>query len=235
MKTPAVMKRILSSIQTSGHGPLVLKQLAVLVITFVIGFSGSAAMAALRTDQPVPTPSASRTLSAPAPGPEAPPVAPPPAAPAAVAAATSPAGKAPSRSVAKAKQTPTASAAAPVTAAPPPAAPAAKCSRLDDPKIDWLLQQVAKTKVEHPDVAVGASTIEQALLAARGKNLCAAEAQALVAQLCTDPEAVKALNRMVAGLPFFVRPSVGDPCKANLVDVMNKMGQYVPGLSSEPS
>lgn len=228
------MKQILNSIQTSGHGPLVLKQLAVLVVTFVIGFSGSAAMAALRTDQPVPTPSPSRTLSAPAPGPEAPPVAPQPAAPAPVAAAASPADKAPYRSGVKAKKTPSAN-AAPVTSAPPPAAPAAKCSRLDDPKIDWLLQQVAKTKVEHPDVAVGASTIEQALLAARGKNLCAAEAQALVAQLCTDPEAVKALNRMVAGLPFFVRPSVGDPCKANLVDVMNKMGQYVPGLSSEPS
>ena len=227
------MKRIINSIQTGGHGPLVLKQLAVLVITFVIGFSGSAAMAALRTDQPVQTTSPSRTATAPAPGPEAVLVAPQAAVPNPVPVAA--AAQAPPKGGVKAKQPPSATAATPVTAVHPPGAPAAKCSRLDDPKIDWLLQQVAKTKMEHPDLAVGASTIEQALLGARGKNLCASEAQVLVAQLCTDPEAVRALNRMVAGLPFFVRPSVGDPCKANLVDVMNKMGQYVPGLSSEPS
>jgi hypothetical protein len=233
MKTPAVITQAIKSIQLNGHGPLVIKQLAVLVVTFVIGFSGSAAMAALRIDQPVPT-APSRPVTAPAPEPQAVQVAPHAALPVPVPVAAPSAGQPARKVVAKAKQQPSAATAGPLPAAQP-SAPAVKCSRLDDPKIDWLLQQVAMTKVEHPDIAVGASTIEQALLGARGKNLCASEAQALVAQLCTDPEAVKALNRMVAGLPFFIRPSVGDPCKANLVDVMNKMGQYVPGLASEPT
>jgi hypothetical protein len=234
MQTPAVLTQTINSIRSHRHAALVVNQLAILVVMFVIGFGGSAAMAALHLEQPEQT-SPARTVTEPEPGSQpvqtAPQAALPIPAPVAVAPAERPAAKV----AAKTRQSSATVAAAASQAIQTPVTAAVKCSRLDDPKIDWLLQQVAKTKAEHPDIAVGASTVEQALLGARGKNLCAADAQALVAQLCTDPEVVKALNRMVAGLPFFIRPSVGDPCKANLVDVMNKMGQYVPGLSSEPS
>jgi hypothetical protein len=188
-------------------------------------------MAALRLEEPVKAPAPPAVIAA-VPRNEAPQVA-PPALPVPVSVVVPSPGRTTPKRVVKSKP-PTQAAAAPAPVQLQ-AAPVVKCSRLDDPKIDWLLQQVAKSRSEHPEIAVGASRIEQALLGARGKNLCASDAQALIAQLCTDPEVVKALNQMVAGLPFFIRPSVGDPCKANLVDVMNKMGAFAPGLSSEPS
>jgi hypothetical protein len=52
----------------------------------------------------------------------------------------------------------------------------------------------------------------------------------VIANLCLDPAVVKLLNQMVGQLPFFIRPVVGDPCKANLVSVMNQVGPLVPGL-----
>lgn len=234
MKTPAVLMQTIKSIQSHRHAALVVNQLAILVVTFVIGFGGSAAMAALHHEQPEQT-SPARTFTEPDPGLQPVQAAPQAALPIPAQVAIVPAQRPAAKVAAKTRQASATVAAAASQAVQVPVIAALKCSRLDDPKIDWLLQQVVRTRNEHPDIAVGATRIEQALLGARGKNLCASEAQALVAQLCTDPEVVKALNRMVAGLPFFIRPSVGDPCTANLVDVMNKMGQYVPGLSSEPS
>ena len=191
-------------------------------------------MAALRFQPPVQAPPAPVDVPA-APGAEVPLAAPPPApVPPAPPGPQAQVRQSSTKAVVRGKQAP------PVSAATAPApgvqsTVAIKCSRLDDAKIDWLLQQVAKTKAENPDIAAGATTIEQVLLSARGKNLCASEAQVLVAQICAGAEAKRALDRMVAGLPFFVRSSLGDPCRANLVDVMNKMGAYVPGLSSAPS
>jgi hypothetical protein len=43
------------------------------------------------------------------------------------------------------------------------------------------------------------------------------------------------MNQMVAQLPFFIKPMIGNPCTADLVSVLNKAGKYVPGLSSEPT
>lgn len=112
---------------------------------------------------------------------------------------------------------------------------AVKCSRFDDPKISWLLEQVAKTRAEHPEMAAGADKLSAELRAALGKNMCATEAQKIIAQLCTDPAVVRVLNQMVSQLPFFIKPMVGNPCTADLVSVLNKAGKFVPGLSSEPT
>lgn len=112
---------------------------------------------------------------------------------------------------------------------------AVKCSRFDDPKISWLLEQVAKTRAEHPEMAAGADKLSAELRAALGKNMCATEAQEIIAQLCTDPAVVRVLNQMVSQLPFFIKPMVGNPCTADLVSVLNKAGKFVPGLSSEPT
>jgi hypothetical protein len=106
---------------------------------------------------------------------------------------------------------------------------------LDDPKIDWLLQQVASTKSEHPELAAGAAQIEQIFLGARGRNLCAAEAQVLVAQVCADPAMLAVLNQMMAQVPPFIRSSIGDPCQTNLVEALNRLGAYIPALKSEPT
>lgn len=114
-------------------------------------------------------------------------------------------------------------------------AKAVKCARFDDPKISWLLEQVAKTRAEHPEMAAGADKLAAELRAALGKNMCASEAQQIIGQLCTDPAVVRVMNQMVSRLPFFIKPMVGDPCRADLVSVLNKVGKFVPGLSSEPS
>lgn len=115
--------------------------------------------------------------------------------------------------------------------APGPVAPAAPgCSadqRMDDTKINWLLQQSAATLAENPSQAAGAARVDADLRGALGKNLCASEAQGLIASTCTDPKAVKFLNTMVNRLPFFIKPMVGNPCTANLVAVLNKMGKFI--------
>lgn len=110
-----------------------------------------------------------------------------------------------------------------------------KCSRFDDAKINWLLEQVAKTKAENPSLAGGADKLMGALQGALGKNMCASEAQAMLGQLCGDGAVVRVMNAMVDRLPFFIKPVVGNPCTADLVSVLNKVGKFVPGLSSEPS
>jgi hypothetical protein len=123
--------------------------------------------------------------------------------------------------------------AAPVLApAPVPQVvqPAAKCAAnqvMDDGKIYWLLDQSAKALAENPAQAAGAARVDADLRSALGKNLCAAEAQALIASTCTDPAAVKFLNTMVSRLPFFIKPMVGNPCTADLVAVLNKMGKFI--------
>jgi hypothetical protein len=110
-----------------------------------------------------------------------------------------------------------------------------KCSRFDDAKIQWLLDQVAKTKAEHPEMSAGADRMSAELRSALGQNMCAAEAQVLISRLCGDPAVVKVMNQMVSQLPFFIKPMIGNPCTADLVSVLNKAGKFVPGLSSEPS
>lgn len=110
-----------------------------------------------------------------------------------------------------------------------------KCSRFDDAKINWILDQVAKTRAEHPEMAAGADKLAGELRNALGKNMCASEAQVIINRLCDDPAVVRVLNQMVSQLPFFIKPMIGNPCTADLVSVLNKAGKFVPGLSSEPT
>ena len=110
-----------------------------------------------------------------------------------------------------------------------------KCSRFDDAKINWLLEQVARTKAEHPEMAAGADRMAAELRSALGQNMCAADAQVMINRLCDDPAVVRVMNQMVSQLPFFIKPMIGNPCTADLVSVLNKAGKYVPGLSSEPT
>lgn len=126
---------------------------------------------------------------------------------------------------------------APVAAPPPAPAPvpqvaqpAAGCAanqQMDDGKIAWLLEQSSKTLAENPSQAAGAARVDADLRGAMGKNLCASEAQALIAGTCTNAAAVKFLNTMVNRLPFFIKPMVGNPCTADLVAVLNKMGKFI--------
>ena len=102
--------------------------------------------------------------------------------------------------------------------------------QLKDSNIHWLLGEIAKTASSHPELASGAGTLKTQLEALLGRNICGSEAQAVIANLCLDPAVVKLLNQMVGQLPFFIRPLVRDPCKANLVSVMNQVGLLVPGL-----
>ena len=116
---------------------------------------------------------------------------------------------------------------------PRPAAVAVTCrakEQLNDAKINWLLGEIAKTARSHPGLGSGAGTLKTQLEALLGQNMCGSEAQAVMANLCLDPAVVKVLNQMVGQLPFFIRLRVGDPCKANLVSVMNQVGLLVPGL-----
>jgi hypothetical protein len=118
-------------------------------------------------------------------------------------------------------------AVAPVSQVVQPAARCAANQVMDDGKINWLLDQSAKTLAENPSQAAGAAHVNADLRSALGKNMCAAEAQALIANTCTDPAAVKFLNTMVSRLPFFIKPMVGNPCTADLVAVLNKMGKFI--------
>jgi hypothetical protein len=102
--------------------------------------------------------------------------------------------------------------------------------QLNDAKINWLLGEIAKTASKHPELSSGVATVKTQLEALLGRNMCGSEAQAVIANLCLDPAVVKLLNQMVGQLPFFIRPLVHDPCKTNLVDVMNQVGFLVPGL-----
>jgi hypothetical protein len=99
----------------------------------------------------------------------------------------------------------------------------ASCTKgLDDDKINWLLDLSAKARADHPELAGSAAKVDQQLRSVMGKNLCPAEAQAYVASMCQDPGEVKFFGEMVHKLPFFIRPLVGDPCKADLVAAANK-------------
>jgi len=116
---------------------------------------------------------------------------------------------------------------------PSQAAVAVTCrakEQLNDAEINWLLGEIAKTAGSHPELASGAGTLKTQLEALLGRNMCGSEAQTVMANLCMDPAVFKVLNRMVGQLPFFIRFLVGDPCKANLVSVMNQVGLLVPGL-----
>lgn len=214
---------------------MIVSQLLVIGFAFSVGLGASTALAStglVGPDQPqVVEKPAVKASSAPVFQVEVvtPPVAPPAPVAAPVPQVIAPAPKPVVKAALKAVAPP---APAPVAYVPP--API-KCSRLDDAKIDWILQQVASTKSQHPELAAGATTIEQIFLGARGKNLCAAEAQILVTQVCADPAALAVLNQMLSQLPPFIRSSIGDPCQTNLVDALNRLGAYIPALKSEPS
>jgi hypothetical protein len=157
---------------------------------------------------------------------------PPPVAPVTVAAAGPAAVVPPPPAKAVVKplgQVPASSVTQPVLPAPlkPAVQAAVNCQKLDDAKINWLLEQIAKTKAGHPELAAGAARIEQQLRSALGQNMCAAQAQAMIASMCLDAAEVKVLNTMVSKLPWFIRPMIGDPCKADLVAVMNKVGRFI--------
>jgi hypothetical protein len=109
-----------------------------------------------------------------------------------------------------------------------PGAPAAGASKadcgakLDDAKINWLLNLVAKAKASNPDDAATADRIAGQLRSAMGQNMCAEEAQIHISNMCADKGTKEFMALMVKELPFFVRPMVGDPCKHDLVAAANK-------------
>jgi hypothetical protein len=93
---------------------------------------------------------------------------------------------------------------------------------LDDRKINWLLNLVAKAKDSNPDQAAVADRVAGQLRSALGKNMCAEEAQVHIEGMCADRGTKEFMELMVKELPFFVRPLVGDPCKHDLVAAANK-------------
>lgn len=95
-------------------------------------------------------------------------------------------------------------------------------AKLDDAKINWLLDLVAKAKASNPDQAAVADRVAGQLGSAMGKNMCAEEAQLHISNMCADSGTKQFMALMVKELPFFVRPMVGDPCKQDLVAAANK-------------
>jgi hypothetical protein len=95
-------------------------------------------------------------------------------------------------------------------------------ARLDDAKINWLLNLVAKAKAANPDEAATADRVAGQLRSALGKNMCAEEAQVHISNMCADSGTKEFMALMVKELPFFIRPMVGDPCKHDLVAAANK-------------
>lgn len=95
-------------------------------------------------------------------------------------------------------------------------------ARLDDRKINWLLNLVAKAKDANPDQAAVADRVAGQLRSAMGQNMCPEEAQVHISNMCADSTTKKFMALMVKELPFFVRPMVGDPCKHDLVEAANK-------------
>lgn len=125
------------------------------------------------------------------------------------------AGRAPSSSSASAVY-------APVVSLAPGAGSGVDCARLDDKKIYWLLDLVAKAKASNPDQAAVADHIDAQLRAKLGQNICAEEAQIYINAMCGEPGVRNFMDLMVKELPFFVRPMVGDPCSHDLVAAADK-------------
>lgn len=125
-----------------------------------------------------------------------------------------PAGRAPSSSSASAVYAPVVSRA--------PAGSGVDCAQLDDKKIYWLLDLVAKAKASNPDQAAVADHIDAQLRAKLGQNICAEEAQIYINAMCGEPGVRNFMDLMVKELPFFVRPMVGDPCSHDLVAAADK-------------
>jgi hypothetical protein len=94
--------------------------------------------------------------------------------------------------------------------------------RLDDRKVNWLIDLAAKAGAANPDQAAVAARVDQQLREALGKNMCAEEAQIHISNMCADASTRKFMALMVKELPFFVRPMVGDPCSQDLVAAANK-------------
>ncbi|MGQ0679553.1 MAG: hypothetical protein ACT4OM_07850 [Actinomycetota bacterium] len=114
---------------------------------------------------------------------------------------------------------------APIVAPPVPACSADQ--RLDDAKIHWLLEQSAKALAENPAQAAGAARVDAGLRSALGQNMCASEAKALIANTCADATAARFLQTMVNRLPFFIKPMIGNPCTADIVAVLNRLGSFI--------
>lgn len=117
---------------------------------------------------------------------------------------------------------PAASAVAPVLNLPSISAASVVCDRLDDPKIQWLLNLVAKTKAANPETGPVADQVNAQLAGGLGKNMCASEAQKHVSAMCADSAVFAFMQKMVKELPFFVRPLVGNPCEKDLVAAAQK-------------
>ena len=94
--------------------------------------------------------------------------------------------------------------------------------RLDDRKVNWLINLAAKAADANPDQASVAANVDQQLRGALGRNMCAEEAQIHISNMCADAQIKKYMGLMVKELPFFVRPMVGDPCSHDLVAAANK-------------
>lgn len=94
--------------------------------------------------------------------------------------------------------------------------------RLDDRKVNWLINLAAKAADANPDQASVAASVDSQLRGALGKDMCAEEAQVHISNMCADAQTGKYMTLMVKELPFFVRPMVGDPCSHDLVAAANK-------------
>ncbi|MBW3590948.1 MAG: hypothetical protein KY393_03710 [Actinobacteria bacterium] len=103
-----------------------------------------------------------------------------------------------------------------------PAGSSVDCAQLDDKKIYWLLDLVAKAKASNPDQAAVADHVDAQLRAKLGQNICAEEAQIYINAMCGEPGVRNFMDLMVKELPFFVRPMVGDPCSHDLVAAADK-------------
>lgn len=151
---------------------------------------------------------------------------PPPAAPATVRTVRRVVTRqaAPKTGTAQAPGAPNLSISLPGSVDSPGAGGASSCSsaRLDDAKINWLLNLVAEARESNPDQAAVADRVEAQLRSAMGKNMCADEAQAHISNMCADSSTKKFMGLMVKELPFFVRPLVGDPCTKDLVAAAEK-------------
>jgi hypothetical protein len=119
------------------------------------------------------------------------------------------------------------------TLVPPPSSAPASCpsnQRLTDAEINWLLKEVAKTAQQTPSQAAGAAAIEAQLQPLLGQNLCAAQAQPVVTQLCSTTTTRQTIDAMTAQLPFYVTLLVGNPCTDTLATLLPQLSSYTSAL-----
>jgi hypothetical protein len=119
------------------------------------------------------------------------------------------------------------------TLVPSPSPAPASCpsnQRLTDAEINWLLKEVAKTAQQTPSQAAGAAAIAAQLQPLLGQNLCAAQAQPVVTQLCSTTLTRQTIDAMTAQLPFYVTLLVGNPCTDTLATLLPQLSSYTSAL-----